>query len=182
MKTEHRPRSNACGNWWLCIIALAILTTTVAGTRAAEVVDYAYASALWQTAIGLIDDPNKSVVDKSGALLYNFSKGFDGIFATRVGIDLAPDTQWVLQRVQSPKIPIVITQSQVGSLAIAQNAFSVAKPERSDVVHIVVHNGGSSVLTLSPSILIESTKASRMGNNAALIDKTMTVCCALTNL
>lgn len=179
MKAAHRPRSYVHENWWLCIIALFILTATVAGAKAAEVVDYAYAPALWQTAVGLIDDPNKSVVDKSGTLLYGFTKGFDGTFATRIRIDLAPDTQWVLQRVQSPRIPIVITQSQVGSLAIAQNAFSVAKPERSDVVHVTVHNGGSSVLTLSPSVLVESTKAIRLGNNAARIDKTMTVTASL---
>ncbi len=179
MKAAHRPRSYVHENWWLCIIALFILTATVAGAKAAEVVDYAYAPALWQTAVGLIDDPNKSVVDKSGTLLYGFTKGFDGTFATRIRIDLASDTQWVLQRVQSPRIPIVITQSQVGSLAIAQNAFSVAKPERSDVVHVTVHNGGSSVLTLSPSVLVESTKAIRLGNNAARIDKTMTVTASL---
>ena len=179
MKTKHSARSNENRALWAIALTFTILTTTVAGTNAAEVVDYAYAPALWQTAIGLIDDPDKSVVDKSGALLYNFSKGFEGIFATRISVELAPDTQWVLQRVQAPKIPIVITQSQVGSLAIAQNAFSVAKPERSDVVHIVVHNGGSSVLTLSPSILIESTKALRLGNNAARIDKTMTVTASL---
>jgi hypothetical protein len=176
---RNRLRSNAPGNCWLVIIVLAILTTTVAGTKAAEVVDYAYAPALWQTAIGLIDDPDKSVVDKSGTLLYGFTKGFDGAFATRISIDLAPDTQWVLQRVQSPKVPIVVTQSQVENLAIAQEAFSVDKPERSDVVHIVVHNGGSNALTLSPSVLIESTKALRMGNNAARIDKTMTVTASL---
>jgi hypothetical protein len=179
MKTGHRPRSYAHENWWLCIIALFILAATIADTNAAEMVDYAYAPALWQTAIGLIDDPNKSVIDKSGTLLYDFSKGFDGTFATRISIDLAPDTQWVLQRVQSPKIPIVITQSQVESLAIEQQAFSVAKPQRSDVVHVVVHNGGPSVLTLSPGVLIESTKALRLGNNAARIDKTMTVTASL---
>src|SRR5690242_21455100 len=120
MKTEHRLRAHE--KWRVGIIALIVLAATIAGAKAAELVDYAYAPALWQTAIGLIDDPDKSVVDKSGTLLYEFSKGFDGAFATRISIDLAPDTQWVLQRVQSPKIPIVITQSQVENLAIAQEA------------------------------------------------------------
>ena len=177
MKTEHRSRSCARGSWWLCIIALFILTANAAG--AAETVDYAYAPALWQTAIGLIDDPDKSVVDKSGTLLYDFTKGFDGTFATRIRIDLGPDTQWVLQRLQSPKIPIVITQSQIENLAIAQEAFSVAKPERSDVVHIVLHNGGASALTLSPSIFLETTKALAVGKNAARIDNAMTVTASL---
>ena len=172
------PESPGAENWRLCIIAFVILAATVAGARAAEMVDYAYAPALWQTAIGLIDDPDKSVVDKGGTLLYGFSKGFDGTFATRISIDLGPDTQWVLQRLQSPKIPVVITQSQAGSLAIAQEAFSVAKPVRSDVVHIVLHNAGSGALTLSPGILVESTKALRMGDGAARIDA-MTVTASL---
>jgi len=149
------------------------------GAGAAEIVDYAYAPALWQTAIGLIDDPDKSVVDKSGTLLYDFTKGFDGAFATRIRIDLTPDTQWVLQRVQAPKVPIVITQSQAESLAIAQEAFSVANPVRSDVVHIKLHNSGAGALTLSPSLLIDSTKALRLGNNAVSIGKTMTVTASL---
>ena len=176
---RHRPRSGAHQSWPLCIIALFILIATVASTRAAEMVDYAYAPALWQTAIGLIDDPDKSVVDKSGTLLYDFSKGFDGAFATRIRIDLGPDTQWVLQRLQSPRVPIVITQTQAENLAIAQEAFSVAKPERSDVVHIKLHNSGTGTLTLSPSIMIDTNKALRSGNNAVLIGKTMTVTASL---
>ena len=175
MKAECRPRGNICRNWWLCITGLTILATGITGASAAEVVDYAYAPALWQTAIGLIDDPDKTVVDKSGALFYDFSKCFDGAFATRISVDPAPDTQWVLQRLRSPKIPIVVTQSQAGNLAIAQEAFSVAKPVRSDVVHIVLHNGGPRALTLSSRILVDTTKTLRLGTNAARIDKAMTV-------
>ncbi|HXS08306.1 MAG TPA: hypothetical protein VN723_16060 [Rhizomicrobium sp.] len=177
MKGEQRPQAHE--KWRVGIIALIVLAATIAGAKAAELVDYAYAPALWQTAIGLIDDPDKSVVDKSGTLLYDFSKGFDGAFATRISIDLAPDTQWVLQRVQSPKIPIVITQSQVENLAIAQEEFSIAKPARSDVVHVLLHNSGPNALTLSPSILIDTAKALRRGNNEARIDKTMTVTASL---
>ena len=179
MDAENPARSTKNGPFWVIALTLAALTAIIGRAKAAEVVDYAYAPALWQTAIGLIDDPSKSVVDKSGTLLYEFSKGFDGTFATRISVDLAPDTQWVLQRLQSPRIPIVITQSQAGSLAFEQQAFSVATPARSDVVHIIVHNGGTNALTLSPSVLIESTKALRMSKGAALIDKTMTVTSSL---
>jgi hypothetical protein len=161
------------------MVVFTLLIAAVSGTRAAELVDYAYAPALWQTAIGLIDDPDKSVVDKGGTLLYGFSKGFDGAFTTRIRVDLAPDTQWVLQRLQSPKVPIVVTQSQAENLAIAEEAFSVAKPVRSDVVHIVLHNSGTSALTLSPSVLIDTTKALQMDKNAASIDKTMTLTSSL---
>lgn len=179
MRTKQSLAGRSHEKWWLCITALFILAATVADTNAAELVDYAYAPALWQTAIGLIDDPDKSVVDKSGALLYDFSKGFDGAFATRISLDLAPDAQWVLQQLRSPRIPIVITQSQVGNLAIEQQAFSVAKPARSDVVHVVVHNTGSSTLSLSPNILIESTKAIRVDHNAVRIGKAITVTASL---
>jgi hypothetical protein len=175
MKSGLRSSSNLHSG----LIALFVLAMTAAGARATEMVDYAYAPALWQTAIGLIDDPDKSVVDKSGTLLYDFSKGFDGEFATRISLDFAPDAQWVLQQLQSPKIPIVVTQSQAGSLAIEQRAFSVAKPERSDVVHIVLHNAGPSDLTLSPRILVETTNALRMSGNAAHIDKNITVTASL---
>jgi hypothetical protein len=180
MKQAERSHSNyAHGKFRLCLAVLFILAATLADTNAAEVVDYAYAPALWQTAIGLIDDPNKSVVDKSGALLYDFSKGFDGAFATQIRIDLSPDTQWVLQRLQSPKVPIVTTQSQGANLAIEQQAFSVAKPVRSDAVHVVLHNGGDSALILSPRILVESTNALREDNNTARIGKAMTVTASL---
>ena len=179
MKAGQCQRRHAHAKWRLPIVALFILIAADLGAKAAEMVDYAYAPALWQTAIGLIDDPDKSVVDKSGTLLYGFTKGFDGSFATRIGIDFGPDTQWVLQRLQSPRVPIVVTQSQAGNLAIAQDAFSVAKPVRSDVVHILLHNGGASALSLSPRIIVETTRALRMGKNAALIDKTMTLTASL---
>ncbi len=180
MKPKHRARSTVHGRWWAaCLVVFAFSITTIGSPKAVELVDYGYAPALWQTAIGLVDDPQKSVVDKSGTLLYGFSKGFDGAFTTRIGVDVTPDTQWVLQRLQSAKIPIVITQSQAESLAIAQEAFSVAQPVRSDVVHITLHNSGSSSLTLQPSISVYTTKSLSMKNDAASIDKTLTLTASL---
>ena len=38
-------------------------------------VDFRYSPPEWQAAICLPDDPWKSLVDKSGALLYHFGKG-----------------------------------------------------------------------------------------------------------
>ena len=51
-------------------------------------VDFGYMPPEWQTAICLPDDPYKTLVDKSGELLYHYRKG-GREFGTRVGVQRA---------------------------------------------------------------------------------------------
>ena len=62
-------------------------------------VDFGYMPPEWQTAICLPDDPFKSIVDKSGDLLYHYlriKKVTEG-FRTQVRIQIADDLVWEKQ-------------------------------------------------------------------------------------
>ena len=53
-------------------------------------VDFRFSPPEWQTAICLPDDPQKSLVDRSGELLYHYGQG-GREFATRIGVEVAGD-------------------------------------------------------------------------------------------
>jgi hypothetical protein len=46
-----------------------------AADAAQDTVEFRYSPPAWQAAICLPDDPHKSLVDKSGELLYGFGRG-----------------------------------------------------------------------------------------------------------
>ena len=100
----------------------AILTLIVAATTAAaspeinpKVVDFRYMPPEWQTAICLPDDPHKTLVDKSGELLYNYlGRRKEREFAARIGIQVDKDAIWTKQELLSPRIPIVRTCPTTG--------------------------------------------------------------------
>lgn len=74
-------------------------------------VDFCYAPPEWQTAICLPDDQDKSLLDKSGELLYHY-KNYNYAreeFRTRVGVEVVGGAVWQKQKLQSPRIPIVKT-------------------------------------------------------------------------
>ena len=52
-----------------------------------QIVDFRYSPPQWQTAICLPDDPCKSLVDKSGALLYHYGQG-GREFGTRIAVEV----------------------------------------------------------------------------------------------
>ena len=60
---------------------------------AARVSDFRHAPPKWQTAICLPDDPRKSLVDESGALLYHYGKGGND-FGTCVAVEVVPNAVW----------------------------------------------------------------------------------------
>ena len=96
----------------------------VLAARAGERVDFAYAPPEWQAAICLPDDPQKSLVDKSGELLYNFGAGNHG-FGTRVSVQMASNAVWQKQELLSPRVPIVRTWHTADGLQIVEEAFAL---------------------------------------------------------
>ncbi len=133
-------------------------------------VDFRYSPPEWQTAICLPDDPHKSLVDRTGELLYHYSQG-GREFGTRVGVETAPGAVWQRQELYSARIPILRTHWIADGLEICEEAFAItrlrcgsspaAALRRLDGVganrdwasppagidpslrHIAVHNGGS---------------------------------------
>ena len=61
----------------------------------------------WQTSICLPDDPYKSMVDKSGDLLYHYLRIVGGTdrFHTRIAIRVADDAVWQKQQLHSVLLP-----------------------------------------------------------------------------
>ena len=92
--------------------------------RASERVDFSFSPPEWQTAICLPDDPHKSLVDRSGELLYHYGQG-GREFATRVGVEVAGGAVWQKQELLSPRVPIVRTLRAAEGLEIVEEAFAV---------------------------------------------------------
>lgn len=136
-------------------------------------VDFRYAPPEWQTAICLPDDPHKSLVDRSGELLYHYGRG-GREFETRVGVAVAPDSTWRKQELLSPRVPIVRTFRSTEGLEIIEEAFAVTGPiqtnasvasattpggpVRRDVVLIHVMNRSSATRTLQPRLIVDTTR------------------------
>jgi hypothetical protein len=89
-----------------------------------ETVDFRYSPPEWQTLICLPDDPCKSLVDKSGALLYHYDQG-GREFGTTVSVQVVPNQVWQKQELHSPRVPIVQTHFDADGLNITQEAFAV---------------------------------------------------------
>jgi hypothetical protein len=87
-------------------------------------VDFRYSPPEWQTAICLPDDPHKSLVDRSGELLYHYGQG-GREFATRISIEVVSNAVWQKQEVLSPRVPIVRTFRTAEGLEIVEEAFAV---------------------------------------------------------
>lgn len=112
----------------LATATLAALAATLAPTpgfaAGPDSVDFRYSPPEWQTAICLPDDPSKSIVDRSGELLYGYGQG-GREFATRIGVEVVPDARWQRQELLSPRIPIVRTFRTADGLEILEEAFAV---------------------------------------------------------
>ncbi|MHC4636457.1 MAG: hypothetical protein ACYTBV_03000, partial [Planctomycetota bacterium] len=131
-------------------------------------VDFGYMPPEWQTAICLPDDPFKSIVDKSGDLLYHYlriKKVTEG-FRTQVRIQIADDVVWENQELHSPRVPIVRTYLSAKGLEVIEEAFAVtdniestsfAKAEvlaRNDVVLIRIKNTASAPRIVKPQLAV----------------------------
>ncbi len=88
--------------------------------------DFRFEPPQWQTAICLVDDWQKTLVDKSGDLLYDYPGPF-GDFGTRVQAGFADgDAEWVSQSLEDGRTPILTTLLRKGPLEMELCAFAVA--------------------------------------------------------
>jgi hypothetical protein len=107
------------------IIAVGtMLPTLVLVATNASFVNFRYSPPEWQTAICLPDDPHKSLVDRSGELLYHYGQG-GREFATRLGVEVTAGASWQKQELHSPRVPIVRTFLKADGLEILEEAFAV---------------------------------------------------------
>ncbi len=149
---------------------LALAAPCYASSASAETVDFRYSPPEWQSAICLPDDPCKSLVDKSGQLLYYYGQG-GREFGVRIGVEASPGAVWKRQELFSPRVPIVRTFSSVTGLEIVQEAFAVtdltdtansgtAKREsqpRNDMILVTVTNNSSEAREVHPRLIINTT-------------------------
>jgi len=88
--------------------------------------DFRYAPPQWRTAICLVDDWQKTLVDREGDLLYDYPGSFGG-FSTRIQVGMAGGTgQWVSQELASPRVPLVTTVRRCADVVFTMTAFAVA--------------------------------------------------------
>jgi hypothetical protein len=107
------------------IMTVMIMLQGVVGAGAnSTAVDFHYSPPEWQTAICLPDDPDKSLVDRSGELLYHYNQG-GREFGTRVGIETVENAVWQKQELESPRVPIVRTHRLAEGLEITEEAFAI---------------------------------------------------------
>jgi hypothetical protein len=90
-------------------------------------VDFRYAPAQWQTAICLPDDWQKTLVGRDGSLLYDYPGRFAG-FGLRIAVDLEGGSAWIGQELQAPRLPVVRTRREAGTIEMTQSAFALAPP------------------------------------------------------
>lgn len=92
------------------------------------VLDHRFQPSYWQTAICLPDDWQKTLVGKDGAILYDYPGDY-AQFGTRITIGLdGGAVQWGDQRLDDPRVPIVITTAKQRSLELTTRALAVTDP------------------------------------------------------
>ncbi len=162
--------------YYLLLVCIGLICLTadaaVAGAENGQdglLVDFRYAPPQWQSAICLPDDPHKSVVDKSGDLLYHYRKvkGPD-FFATRIAVKVADDLLWQKQQLYSPRVPIVRTFLNGSGIEVIEEAFAVTETSgtralrptraspRNDVILVQVKNTGKATRVLQPQLIVDT--------------------------
>jgi hypothetical protein len=108
------------------LLAVASAFQAIGAASGRSQVDFRYSPPEWQTAICLPDDPNKTLVDKSGELLYHYGQG-GREFATRISVEISPGSVWQRQELESPRVPIVRTFRRAGDLQVVEEAFALTE-------------------------------------------------------
>lgn len=94
--------------------------------KATRAITLQYAPPKWKTLISFVDDRQKSLVNETGMLTYDFGPGPYAKPNTtiQVGIESASLKQ-TQQRLLDPKIPVVVTKRQSGEKTIRQESFAL---------------------------------------------------------
>jgi hypothetical protein len=120
-----------------------------AGNNEPQRLDFRYAPHRWQTCIGLVDDPHKSIVGSDGGLYYDYGGGHYYDFKTRVlaSLDAKGPAGEVHQSLLNPRIPIVMTEQHTGTLSLQQQAWAGTAEDRNqnrvDYLWLKLKNNGS---------------------------------------
>ena len=157
------------------IAAMLVRATSLyAADAGMSSVNFRYTPPEWQTAICLPDDPHKSLVERSGELLYHFGQG-DREFATRVVVEVVGGAVWQKQELLSPRVPIVQTLRSADGLEIVEEAFAVtdlrptnsplnawpridpSDPARNDLILVQVKNHDTQARTVQPRLIVDTT-------------------------
>jgi len=159
-------------------------SSAIAGRTVApqgQVVDFRYAPPEWQAAICLPDDPYKSLVDRSGDLLYHYGQG-GREFASRIAVEVTGGAVWKKQELFSPRVPIVRTYWTAPGLEISEEAFAVTNtrgPARNDLVLVQVRNTSHERRTFRPQLIVDTTFGIRREAERIVINNHETVRCSL---
>ena len=142
-------------------------------------VDFRYAPPKWQSAICLPDDPQKSLVDDSGALLYHYGQGGNE-FATRISVETADNSVRQRQQLVLPRVPIVLTTKSAPGLNTVEEAFADTSPRadgipRNDWLLISISNTSAAEVTVAPRIIVETRLDFQLDGQHAQINKCETI-------
>ncbi|NLH17779.1 MAG: hypothetical protein GX455_14475, partial [Phycisphaerae bacterium] len=119
-------------------IELSILTKAAkakppAANLEPQLLDFRYAPSRWQTCIGLVDDPHKSIVGSDGGLYYQYGAGrFDG-FGERILADLQGEgVAKIEQSLLNTRCAIVKTRLSKGGAVLEQTTWAGIAPQPAD--------------------------------------------------
>lgn len=108
----------------------------------ASAINFRYAPPFWQSTFCFPDDPSKSLVGKSGELLYGYISASDdlGAFAERVvmGLRDTPEGQYAGQSLETPKVPIITTKLEFPSVDMKLVVFATNEQEEGRVDNLMV--------------------------------------------
>ena len=155
---------------WIIVGALSV--------HASDSVNFPFSPPEWQTAICLPDDPHKSLVDKSGALLYHYKKG-GREFGTRVSVAVTGDAVWQKQELLSPRVPVVNTYRTADGLHIIEEAFAVNTPARNDWILVHVTNTGKEPRSLQPQLMVDTKLGLQLVDQHVVVNNHETVTTSL---
>jgi hypothetical protein len=158
-------------------------------------VDFSYSPPEWQTAICLPDDRQKSLVDKSGELLYHYGLG-SREFGTRIAVEVTGNAVWQDQQLYSPRIPIVITYRKASEVKITEEAFAVTDltkiagppkadtssaegPSRNDIILVHVTNTGKIPRLFHPRLIVDTRMELHRAGQKIIVNKHNTICSSL---
>ena len=138
-----------------------------AGKLEPQRLDFRYAPYRWQTCIGLPDDPHKSIVGSDGGLYYEYGGGRYYDFKTRIlaSLDTEGPAGKVRQSLMNPRIPIVITEQDTGTLSLRQQAWAGAvggrevedwSQKRVDYLWLKLKNNGQQKATSRMVVQVDS--------------------------
>ncbi len=110
-------------------------------------VDFRYAPRVQQTAFCFPDDPNKSVSDGTGTLLYGWDNKHDiNYFPLRVsfGLNGMKPARSVEQRLEQPAIPVLTTILDWDDVTLTLTTFATNRPDEGRYDNVVMRIQGKS--------------------------------------